>query len=164
MKTALTVRIIVGIVADYYDIKPAVIFSGRTTLDIVRARHAAIWLADKYTTYTKTMIARHTGERNHTTVCTALKKFPAKLEADPDLACEVFELGQIIEKAALALEARRVKLKPDIDAHAVALRIVASQWNETTVSLEEVRTLAHALLAARKSAETEHPMEGQDDE
>lgn len=153
MKTSLTIRIIVGIVADYYDLPSPAIFSARTTKDLVRARHAAIWLCDKYTTSTKTMIALYTGERNHTTVCNAIKRFPEKLETDPDLVCEVFELGQLIEKTAATLEAKRVKLKPDIDPFAVAARINASRWYETTASLEEVRAMAATLLAQRPNSQ-----------
>lgn len=53
------------------------------SMDVLRARDAAIWLARECTGYMQSEIARCIGDRDPSTICTALRRAERRRETDP---------------------------------------------------------------------------------
>ncbi len=74
---------ILRILADHYDVKPAEILSKRRYRHVVRARHAAMYLAKKLTNRSYSDIGKEFGGRHHTTVKSACVKVERLAQIDP---------------------------------------------------------------------------------
>jgi chromosomal replication initiator protein len=83
------VAIIQAHVAREFGVTVAQIIGPRRTKAIVLARFAAVYLASEITGRSLPDLGRRFGDRDHTTIYSALCKMPAMIEADPDFASRV---------------------------------------------------------------------------
>jgi chromosomal replication initiator protein len=78
-----------NVVARRYNVSRADLLSSRRTMDVVRPRHVAMYLAKILTLRSLPEIGRRFGGRDHTTVLHAVRKIDAVIGNDPALAEEI---------------------------------------------------------------------------
>jgi chromosomal replication initiator protein len=78
-----------NVVARRYNVSRADLLSSRRTMDVVRPRHVAMYLAKMLTLRSLPEIGRRFGGRDHTTVLHAVRKIDAVIGNDPALAEEI---------------------------------------------------------------------------
>lgn len=93
-----TIALILREVATAFQILPTDILSPRRDKDAVRARWVVMYLARTMTTRSMPDIGRRIGDRDHTTVLHALRRFPGRMEENPALKAEVLRLQHVIEE------------------------------------------------------------------
>ena len=77
------------VVARQYNVSRADLLSSRRTMNVVRPRHVAMYLAKILTLRSLPEIGRHFGGRDHTTVLHAVRKIDAVIGNDTALAQEI---------------------------------------------------------------------------
>lgn len=85
----LCIKKIQNVVADHYGVTRLDILSHRRTWDVVRPRQVAMYLAKMLTTRSLPEIGRRFGDRDHTTVLHAVRKFEALIARDPSIAATI---------------------------------------------------------------------------
>jgi hypothetical protein len=80
---------ILGACAVFYGVSISSLFADQRTLDIVKARHIAMYLAKELTPRSLPDIGRRMGGKDHTTVLHGVRKIAALIKTDPNLAAEV---------------------------------------------------------------------------
>jgi chromosomal replication initiation ATPase DnaA len=80
---------ILGACAVFYGVPISSLFADQRTLDIVKARHIAMYLAKELTPRSLPDIGRRMGGKDHTTVLHGVRKIAALIKTDPNLAAEV---------------------------------------------------------------------------
>jgi chromosomal replication initiator protein len=83
------IRHIKKTVAEFYQVPMIHIDAQRRAANVVRARHAAMYLAKILTTATLPRIGRHFGGRDHTTVLHAVSKMERLIATDPHTADQI---------------------------------------------------------------------------
>lgn len=91
----LSIRRIQDVVADYYAVRRADILSRRRSTDVLIPRHVAMFLARELTPHSYPVIAKHFGDRDHTTVMSAVRRIEVKM-CNPDFAENVNELREAL--------------------------------------------------------------------
>jgi hypothetical protein len=84
------------VVAKHYGIEPFDLVSVRRKQPIAFRRQVAMYLAKTMTSQMMTIIGRHFGGRDHTTVIYAVRKVASMIASDPALAAEVEALRREI--------------------------------------------------------------------
>lgn len=79
-------------VARHYQMSRIELLSQRRTIDVVRPRQIAMYLAKKLTLRSMPDIGRRFADRDHTTVLHAIRKIEALIASDPKLADEIGDL------------------------------------------------------------------------
>jgi Bacterial dnaA protein helix-turn-helix len=87
-----TCKSIVALCAQYYDVTISDIKSRRRQPDVAAARQLAHYLARHTTLLSLPTIARHVGERDHTTVMHSLRAVAKRIARDPAFAADVERL------------------------------------------------------------------------
>jgi len=80
---------IIYVVAAHFGMSIADILSHRRQVEIVHARHVAMYLAKVMTTRSLPQIGRSFGDRDHTTVLHAARKIQYLVDHDKDFATEI---------------------------------------------------------------------------
>lgn len=145
-RTAPSVSLIIDACAEYYGVAEIDIRSGRRTARVAFPRHAAMWLARKLTPQSLPEIGRRFGGRDHTTVMNSVNKMDEAKLRQPETAKELAELETIIVAASSALDMLTFKHGPDQDAGTIAQRLVNEPLARMQVSIDEIRTLALAVI------------------
>ncbi len=142
----VTVNLIVDFVADRRDVPVQEILSNRRNAQSTAARHEACFLAQRLTPHSLPDIGRFLGGRDHTTVRYAINKIANKVLADPVYAQQIAAMSDGIKHSASRFD--RVGLSPpdNIDPVAAARKVMASGHMSMTVSADEVRAMAMAVL------------------
>src|SRR5271165_3960219 len=84
----------------FYGVPISSLFADRRTLEIVKARHIAMYLAKELTPRSLPDIGRRIGGKDHTTVLHGVRKIAALIKQDPNLAAEVATIrARIVERA-----------------------------------------------------------------
>ncbi|GEM_PF-6924605 len=87
------------VVGKHFGVAVADILSARRTVNVVRPRQIAMYLAKKLTLMSYPEISRRFGGRDHTTAIHAVQKYERLVESDPEVA-------QIIETLTIKLKGR----------------------------------------------------------
>ncbi|MBC7168705.1 helix-turn-helix domain-containing protein [Phenylobacterium sp.] len=88
----VTIAEIKQAVAEEFGVDLATLEGQRRTAEYVRARHAALWLAQRLTPHSYTAIAKRMGHRAAKSVTIAVRRIDAALVADEDLARRIAAL------------------------------------------------------------------------
>ncbi len=145
----ITCALIVEAVSEYFSVSVQDIRSTRRVATVVLARHVACYLARKMTTKSLPEIGRDIGGRDHTTVLYSCQGIDAYRHDKPDFAAKLIELEGIIAIAAGAITQLNFELPKDIDVRDVAQRLISQPLTQFTLSIDEVRAMALALLAEK---------------
>lgn len=94
-----TIRQIIDVVADFYELTAIDLMSSRRTWEITKARWIAMHLSNKLTSKPNTTIGRAFGDKDHSTVMYAIKRIRPMIKDDPRLADEVELIQLRLEKA-----------------------------------------------------------------
>ena len=86
------------VVARQYNVSRADLLSSRRTMDVVRPRHVAMYLAKILTLRSLPEIGRRFGGRDHTTVLHAVRKIDAVIGSDKALADEIEVLKRQLQE------------------------------------------------------------------
>lgn len=84
------------VVADYYGTSVALLRAKRHTADLVRMRHIATFLAFELTGGNVSMVARHFGGRDRSTIHNAIRRVNQALKTNTALVTELTELAHRI--------------------------------------------------------------------
>ena len=79
-------------VAAHYRVEIDELDSGRRGRDVTRPRHVAMYLCRRLTPSPPSVIGRHFGGRDRTTVTSAWRRIEARMAGDPELAAEIERL------------------------------------------------------------------------
>lgn len=144
-----TVALCMAVACDHFGLTRLEILSRRREPRLLWPRHAAIWLASRCTVASLPEIGRHF-DRDHTTVYHAVSVVERRRTAEPEIREELDALTLAAAASCLVTETIPLRVLPParIDTAAVARRLLASDRAATRVSVEEVRALADAVLAA----------------
>lgn len=141
----LSMREIVDITAQAFEMSAVDLVSPRRDARTVRARNAAAWLMRELLPRSYPQIGRALGGRDHTTIMHACAAAEADMAAHPDYAAKVSSIRDFCVPAR-SLDA------PDSDPFEVASRILRSPREATGVSLETIRDFAAIAVAALQEA------------
>ena len=149
-RTIVSLNLIVEAVAAAFDVAPMMILSSSRKAPFVRARDAAALLAQDLTLHSTTAIARHLGEREHTTIISSIARAGMYCTTDPDYAAKL----DAARVAALAIARSSIGSKfAAIDATAVAERVCADPDRQAMrISTGEVIAIANRLLEMSDAA------------
>lgn len=144
--------------------------SHRRTADIVTPRHVVFYLAKSLTPLSFPEIGRRMGGRDHTTVISALRKFGARLQRDPEFGARVMQARDYAQGLAEArgespevVEALRQMRIQEAQAHARKIlglrappptprapaKVIARAPTEEDIE-QEARETISALAAERR--------------
>ena len=144
----LTVRLIAETVAEHYGVTYRDVLSSRRAETTVTARMVVYLLARHMTSRSYPQIGRALGNRDHTTVMAGLRTIEARLQTDQTLAADVEQLATALRLVEATIDRFEFPVLADIDAEAVAHRVMATERGAISVSRDEVIALATAVLAA----------------
>lgn len=144
-----SIRLIQAVVCEHYGVTVNDVLSRRrsTAVPSMVVAH----LACRLTGHTASTIGRILA-RNHATIIHADQRVEALAAADPVLAGDLAALSVAALATAAAIEGARIAAA-DHDAVVIAEAVVASRRAATSLSVDEIRALAAAVLAGR-DAET----------
>lgn len=91
-------------VCAYYGTTQTELCSGRKTGDIIRPRHVAFFLCKKLTLHSLPRIGRAFGDKDHTTVLSAVRKIEAMQRINVGLAKELEDLERLLLVASPTTE------------------------------------------------------------
>ncbi|MFA7280822.1 MAG: helix-turn-helix domain-containing protein [Sterolibacterium sp.] len=94
--TVPTIHAVQEVVADFYGTSTALLRARRHTADLTRMRHIATFLAFELTGGNVSMIARHFGDRDRSTIHNAIRRVNQALATNKPLADELTELAHRI--------------------------------------------------------------------
>jgi len=154
----LTVRSIAQVVGDYYGIGWNDLSSVRRTASIVRARQVVMFLCREHTTLSLPQIGRRLGGRDHTTVLHACRKIESLRAIDPEFRREYREVESLVLEREAALARDLIVPEPDIDPFEIASRIVAAPTSDWSVTIPELRALAHAVILRQPAPDEVAPV------
>ncbi|MCK9514425.1 MAG: hypothetical protein M0R28_24770 [Pigmentiphaga sp.] len=154
----LTVRSIAQVVGDYYGIGWNDLSSVRRTASIVRARQVVMFLCREHTTLSLPQIGRRLGGRDHTTVLHACRKIESLRAIDPEFRREYRDVESLVLEREAALARDLIVPEPDIDPFEIASRIVAAPTSDWSVTIPELRALAHAVILRRPAPDEVAPV------
>jgi chromosomal replication initiator protein len=95
-ESATRIRHIVQLVASFYRVSVHDIRSDRRTSELIRARHAAFYLAKVITQRSYPEIGRRMGGRDHTTVLHGVRRVTRLIETDAAYANEIETLRSML--------------------------------------------------------------------
>ncbi|MBC44169.1 MAG: hypothetical protein CML19_18285 [Pusillimonas sp.] len=165
MTTVTPIRLIKETVAQQFGTSVTDIDSARRDGAVVVPRHVAIWLVRHLTHFTTTVIGREFGDRDHTTIVSALSSIDSRMAEDPRLQNTVQDLRdllapQILDFARLQRASRLVLNRfantEDVLRHRIdnVFAIIAATADERPFAvLEELELAAQRLSQPRKLAE-----------
>jgi chromosomal replication initiator protein len=88
----LSIKVIIGIVCEFYQVPLMELVSARKDKESVRARHVAQYLCKKNTKFSFPGIAKQFGDRDHTAIMYAVRKIEKLRAIDPTLDDEISKL------------------------------------------------------------------------
>jgi len=91
-----TIHLVQEVVADFYGTSATLLRAKRRTADLMRMRHIATFLAYELTGGNVSMIAKHFGNRDRTTVRNSIARMNEALETNKQLTSELTELAHRI--------------------------------------------------------------------
>lgn len=94
----LTLKDILGATAKVLEIKPDLILSHKRDASIVRARHIGMHIAKHLTAHTVVEIGRFFGNRDHSTVLSALKKINDLMKREESVRQQLQQVRQLLGK------------------------------------------------------------------
>ncbi len=162
MTTVTPIRLIKETVAQQFGTSVTDIDSVRRDGAVVIPRHVAIWLVRHLTPFSTTVIGREFGDRDHTTIVSALSSIESRMAEDPRLQSTVQELRdllapQILDFAkfqrASRLVLNRLANTEDVLRHRIdnAFAIIAATADERPFAvLEELERAAQRLSQPAK--------------
>ena len=145
-----SIRLIQEVVCEHYGIAHGELLSLRRGPSA--ARMVAVHLACRLTSRSLSAIGRVMA-RDHSSIQYADRKITALAATDPDLATELAVLSVAAIATATALDGARMAAA-DHDAVALAETVLASRRGATSLSVDEIRALAAAVLAGRDAETT----------
>lgn len=148
----LTVRLIAEAAAAHYGVRYREIISMRRGADVCKARLAVYWLATQLTNHTLFDIGRALGDRDHTTVLRGRDTVVARRAADANYEVELQQLATDLLALDWAIDRFGVTLPADLDAEAIAKRILATDRGADSASHDDIVALASAVLGAAVAA------------
>ena len=152
-----TVRNIVDFVADRRGIPVTDIMSSRRDAPTAAARQEVCFLARRLTPHSLPAIGRALGGRDHTTIMHAVNRVAAKTAADPAYAREIAAMSDSANRAS---RPQTVRLSPPgvIDPVAAARRVMESRHRAMTVSADEIRAMAMAIIRRKSELDVAAPL------
>ena len=143
---ATTVDLVVDIVAQRLDVTRADIVGPGRSAQATRARHVAMWLARRVAAASTNEIGRAIGGRDHTTVLAAIARINALALDDVVAARELHDLEAEARATAGVYARLGLRAAPDVDAVAVARRVLGDARAATQTSVAEIEALAAYVL------------------
>lgn len=105
-----------------WDVSEDEIVSQRRDPQIVAARHAAIWLSRRLTDQSMAQISRHYGDRDHSTISSAIHRVDRLRHVDRDLSENLESVAALLNcTAAISVESEAERR----DRRRRAIRIIA---------------------------------------
>lgn len=153
-----TFRHIVDFVADRRGIPVTDIMSSRRDAPTAAARQEVCFLARRLTPDSLPAIGRALGGRDHTTIIHAINRVAAKTEADPAYAREIAAMSSDVNHAASRPETVRLTPPGAIDPVAAARRVMESRHRAMTVSADEIRAMAMAIISRKSELDVAAPL------
>lgn len=95
----VAIKTIIKVTADYYKICVADIVSPLRHLRFVNPRHVAMFLAKELTLASYPSIAKHFGDRDHTTVMNGVKRIVGKRQVSPVLDQQIKDISALLTGA-----------------------------------------------------------------
>lgn len=141
-----SVKLIAETAAEYYGVGYRDILSARRAPELVRARHVAMALACKLTRLSTTAIGRQLG-KDHSSVINGRDRAAALSARDDDLAGDIAAIETAVAAVMTASDIIQVTPPADLDATAIAARVLASPRAVTTIAIDELVALATAVAA-----------------
>lgn len=145
--TEPSVRLIAETTAEYYEFKYTELLSQRRAAPLVRARHVAFALSRRLTSKTFPSIGRVFG-RDHTTVIHGCLAIEEAARNDAGFAAELAEIEVAIEIANTSGRLISIIRMSDGEPRDIASRILEDDRGVTAISVEDLRVLAAAVMAA----------------
>lgn len=143
---AISLRLILKCVSEYFGTSETELKSERRPRHLTRQRQAYYWLARELTGRSTTVIGRALGARDHTTVIHHLKEIDLILKEDRSVRALLQELALIVHAADGALKRLGIEGPGDLDAVAIADRLMNTPLARLHVSTEELQALGAAVL------------------
>lgn len=88
-RSRVAIGVIIETVAAHFDLRPSDLQSKRRHKSVSQPRQICMFLARKLTSHSLEEIGGYFGGRDHTTVMHAVRTTAARMEQDPDLACQI---------------------------------------------------------------------------
>ncbi|MDD3698685.1 MAG: chromosomal replication initiator protein DnaA [Atribacterota bacterium] len=96
--SSIPISLIQKVVAEHFNIKPALMKAKKRTKEVAYPRQIAMYLARELTNYSLPSIGEEFGGRDHTTVLYACEKIKGDIESNPQLFQEISELIEKIKR------------------------------------------------------------------
>lgn len=96
---------ILRIVCGYYCVRQIDVKSARRSMQLMRPRQVACWMAKQYTGMSLPQIGKHLGNRDHTTILHAVRKIDLLRETDERLMDDLSILNLRVREAVAARDA-----------------------------------------------------------
>ena len=148
----ITLKLICDVACEYSGFSLEDLRSERRSADLVLVRQHAAWLGRKLTRQSAAQIGRFLS-RDHTTILHAQSRIEDLRARDETFRALSDEMMLAIEAAAAAIETLVLIVPDEIDALAVARKILTHPDTTFSASTEEIRTLAAATIAGAKEAD-----------
>jgi hypothetical protein len=142
----ISCKMIATCVGEKFNVTQAAIYSPSRIKKIATARHISLWLARHMTAKSLPEIGRNFGGRDHTSVLSSLRLVENWICDLPRMRNDLVELEAIILAACQACLKLGIDAPKDIDAVAVAKRVLGSPMRRFMVSEDEMAAMAYALV------------------
>lgn len=150
---AISCGLITECVGDFYGIAPRELLSPRRARHLLLPRHVMFFLGRKLTGKSYPELASLFGGRDHTTVMHGCNGVSALIDEHPVMSREVADIETIIRAADGALIGLSIDFPDNHDPEAIADRLLNAPLARLRISLDELRTLATAVLNRRQDSE-----------
>ena len=154
----ITVGVIIDAVSEYYGINPMAIRSGRRTNAVRVPRFMACYLAREMTQHSLPAIGRMIGNRDHTTILNAIRRFEEMLRTDETVQADLECVEQSLHMIARTMTAIRRQPSSDIDPLEIAQKIINS-GDCILVSHDAIQALACSVMASMAGDDPQEPEE-----
>jgi len=145
---SISVRAITDIVCAARGVSRDQVTSYRRQLAASEARHIIAWIAARLTGKSYSQIGRILG-RDHTTIMNSIRVVEARRAGDDAYERDLSSLVEVCHAHAETFQRGAVPSTPDIDAVAVASRILETPRGAVRVSVLEIEAMAAAIITDR---------------
>jgi hypothetical protein len=145
MTVVITFPAIVEAVCAHYELRREELLGRRNAIEIVRARHVAMWLARRATDLTLAEIGSRLGGQVHGSVIYGCRRIDEAIGTDDELRHDL-EIITACLRAVGSADAIDVRLCVDADPLRLALLICTNARAVYGVSLDDIRSLARCLV------------------
>ncbi len=150
----ITVGVIIDAVSEHYNINPMAIRSGRRTDAVRIPRFMACYLAREMTQHSLPAIGRLIGNRDHTTILHAIRKFEEMLRTNEAVQADLECVERSLDLIARTMTTIRMTPQKDLDPLEIAQKIIKS-GDCVLVSHDAIQALACSVIASSSEPEDE---------